>query len=320
MSHYTHFTTNEREKTMVLLAQGAGVRGIARELRRSPSSVSRELKRNTQKYKSYSAAHAARAYRWRRRKCRPKHKLADPERAAYVEERLRLKWSPEQIVGRAKREGYPLGVCCATIYRAVARRILPIALHKEMRLKRQHRIKKDCKTGKIQDVRTIHERPQAANRRLEHGHWESDTVHGKRGTGDIATHVERKTGYLIALKLKHRADKAFNIATQAAFSHLPDVLKKSFTVDRGPEFYAHDDLTQRTGMPVYFCDPGCPGQRGLNENTNGLLRQYFPKGSSFSALTQIDLENVVQRINQRPRKRFDFLSPEELFLHLLHLD
>lgn len=309
MSHYTHLTTEEREKTMVLLAQGIGIRGIARELGRNASTISREIKRNTKKYKSYSAAHATRAYRWRRRKCRPKHKLADPYLAAYVEERLRLKWSPEQIVGRAIVEGYPLGICYATIYRAVAKRILPISLHKEMRLKRRHRIPKESKTGKILGVLTIHDRPNTA----VYGHWESDTIHGKRATGDIATHVERKSGFLIALKLKTRANKAFNIATQAAFAELPPTIKQSFTVDRGPEFFAHADLSDRTGMPVYFCDPGCPGQRGLNENTNGLLRQFFPKGSSFSHISQTDIDYVVSLINNRPRKRLAFRSPAEVF-------
>lgn len=313
MSHYTHFTTQEREKAMVLLGQGASIRKIARELGRNASSVSRELKRNTKPHKAYSAEHATRAYKWRRRRCRPVCKLMDAQRAAYVEERLRLKWSPEQIVGRAKREDYDLNLSYNTIYRAVANRILPIALHKDMRIKRRHRFPKDNKNGKIHDVLTIHDRPQEVALREIPGHWESDTVLGKRGSGAIATHVERKSRFLIALKLENRVDKAFNIATHAAFSHLPSTVKRSFTVDRGVEFYAHADLTKRTGMPVYFCDPGRPGQRGLNENTNGLLRQFLPKGSSFSTISQLDLDLIVALINNRPRKSLDFLSPAELF-------
>jgi len=312
MRHYTHLTTEEREQTMILVAQGSSIRAIATQLERSPSTISRELKRNTKPYKAYSADHAKRAYKWRRRKCRPKHKLLDEEKATYVEVRLRQKWSPEQIVGRAKLDGYPLEVSYATIYRAVAGRILPISLHKEMRLKRRHKIPKNCKTGRIWNVLTIHDRPASAN--WEYGHWESDTIHGKRNTGDIATHVERQTGFLIACKLENRKDNSFNSATATAFKTLPSHLKRSFTVDRGPEFFGHTELKSLTGMPVFFCDPGHPGQRGLNENTNGLLRQFFPKGSSFSLVSQHNLDSAVSLINNRPRKRFGFRAPAELFL------
>ena len=311
MRHYTHLTTEEREQTMILVAQGISIRAIAAQLKRSPSTISRELKRNTKPYKAYSSDHANRAYKWRRRKCRPRYKLLNKEKAAYVEKRLRLKWSPEQIVGRAKLDGYPLDISYKTIYRAVASRVLPISLHKEMRLKSRHKIPKDCKTGRIWNVLTIHDRPSSAD--LECGHWESDTIHGRRGTGDIATHVERKSGFLIACKLENRKDDSFNSATVAAFETLPPYIKRSFTVDRGAEFFGHATLTIKTGMPVYFCDPGHPGQRGLNENTNGLLRQFFPKGSSFLGVSQSALDIAVALINNRPRKRFGFRSPAELF-------
>lgn len=140
---------------------------------------------------------------------------------------------------------------------------------------------------------------------------------GKRKTGCLGTHVERKTGLLVAFYLPHRRDKIFNIATVNAFDNIPEPLKKSFTVDNGKEFAHHKELSHDTSMNVYFCDPNSPWQRGTNENTNGLLRQFFPKGSSFADITEDSLQKVVDLINNRPRKRFGFKTPiemRELFL------
>ena len=164
---------------------------------------------------------------------------------------------------------------------------------------------------------SIHERPAGAENRSRFGHWESDTVLGKRGTGCIATHVERKSGYLIAVKIPDRQDKAFTIATIAAFAKISEKLKKSFTVDNGKEFAAHKELAAGTGMKVFFCDPYSPWQRRTNENTNGLLRQFFPKGTSFDDLSEQQLQAAVDLINNRPRKRLGFRSPAELLLNFL---
>ena len=187
-----------------------------------------------------------------------------------------------------------------------------------MRFKWKH---KKCKgednRGKIPDTVSIHERPAGAENRSRFGHWESDTVLGKRGTGCIAAHVERKSGYLIAVKIPDRQDKAFTIATIAAFATISEKLKKSFTVDNGKEFAAHKELAAGTGMKVFFCDPYSPWQRGTNENINGLLRQFFPKGTSFDDLSEQQLQTVVDLINNRPRKRLGFRSPAELLLNFL---
>jgi len=313
MSHYTHLTIGEREKAMVLLAQGKSQTAIAKELKRSKSTVSRELKRNS-KAEGYSAGEAQKHYTSRRRLCKRKLIFNNPELSRYVEEKLNLQWSPEQIAGRAKLENYPIPFSYNSIYRAVSKRILPISLHKQMRIKSKHRSRKaDDKRGKILDCLTIHDRPKSVERRKRIGHWESDSVLGQRKTGSIGTHVERKTGYLIAFKMENRKGDAFNAATVEAFKKIPAKYKKSFTVDRGVEFYSHKKLSIGTGMKVYFCDPYSPWQRGTNENTNGLLRQYFPKGSSFADISHSYLQHIVDRINNRPRKRLGFLSPYEVF-------
>jgi len=168
----------------------------------------------------------------------------------------------------------------------------------------------------MQGIKSIHERPAEAETRKTVGHWESDTVLGKRKTGAIGTHVERKTGFLITFKLEGTDSKGFVDATVQAFQQLPAEKRKSFTADRGKEFTNHADLKNALAMPVYFCDPYSPWQRGTNENTNGLLRQFFPKRTSFADISAQDLTRVNDLINNRPRKRLGWLSPHEAFFGL----
>ena len=313
MCHYTHFTTEERGLSRVLKAQGLSIRAIARMLNRSPSSVSREFRRNSYSNGTYAAHHADKLYRKRRKNCGRKPKLKAGAVRDYVLEKMALRWSPEQIAGRAKRDNEPFSISFPTIYRAIDTGILPPQLKKIMRFKWKH---KKCKTedkrGKITNTTPISKRPAGAKNRTRFGHWESDTVLGQRKTGCFGTHVERKSGFLVAFRIDDRQDNAFNKATIKAFSSIPDKLKKSFTVDNGKEFAAHQELTEATGMKVYFCDPYSPWQRGTNENTNGLLRQFFPKGTSFADISDDDLQNIVYLINNRPRKRLIFLTPFEV--------
>ena len=315
MSHYTHLTTDEREHAMIMLTEGFSFRAIARKLKRSPSTISREIKRNAKKNGEYSANHAQELCHHRRKECGPSYIFADPEAAEYVIQRIKMKWTPEQIAGRAKSEKYHTTFSFVTIYRAIAHRVLPISLHREMRFKSKRKSHKPYdKRGKIQDTISIRERPSFVENRKSIGHWESDTVLGQRKTGVIGTHVERKTGFLIAFKLDDRTDNAFNRATIAALSTIPPKYKKSLTVDHGTEFIHHKDLATQTNMKIYFCDTYSPWQRGTNENTNGLLRQFFPKGTSFYSITQESLDYVVSLINNRPRKRLGWRSPQEVFL------
>lgn len=319
MSLYTHFTTEERELSMVLKAQGYNNSQIAKKIGRSRSSVSREFARNSNKDGSYSANAASKRYHQRRKNCGRKPILqTDEEIKCYVTEKLKLFWSPEQIEGRAKLDNVSV-VSYNTIYRAIDKGVLPKALRLCLRFKRvKNRMRRtNDKRGKMQDTISIHNRSDAANNRTELGHWESDTVLGKRGTGCFGTHVERMTGFLTGFKIPDRRNDVFNKATITLFEHLPEVLKKSFTVDNGMEFLSHKDLSEKTGMIVYFCDPHCPWQRGTNENTNGLLRQYFPKKMSFADVTDERLAEVINLINNRPRKRLGYKTPFEVISELL---
>ncbi len=318
MGHYTHYTTEEREMSRVMLTQGFSLRAIARKLNRSPSTVSREIKRNQKADGTYSANHADKLYQKRRLNCGKKPILTDGEAREYVLEKLDLRWSPEQIAGRAKLDKKSFSVSYATIYRAVDSGILPKSTKKIMRFKWKHKkCKGEDKRGKIPNTVSIHERPAGAENRSRFGHWESDTVLGQRKTGCFGTHVKRKSGFLIAFKIPDRQDNAFNKATASAFENVPQALKKSFTVDNGKEFAAHIELAKLTGMKVFFCDPYSPWQRGTNENTNGLLRQFFPKGTSFENVSDEDLRMVVNLINNRPRKRLGFRTPAEVLMKFL---
>ena len=321
MSHYTHFTTEERELSRVMKAQGLSLREIARRLNRNVSSVKREFDRNSNKDGSYSAHIADEKYKQRRKKCVRKAKLLnDSEIKEYVIEKLSIQWSPEQISGRAKVENKSFSISYNTIYRAIEKGILPKSLRNNLRIKhiKNRKTKKNDKRGKIADRVMISERPECINNRSEFGHWESDCVLGKRKTGCIGTHVERKSGFLISFKLPHQRDDLFKKATVKSFLEIPTELKKSFTVDNGKEFRSHKELSKETGMSVYFCDPYSPWQRGTNENTNALIRQYFPKKYSFENFDDETLDYVVNLINNRPRKRLGFKTPYEVVYEFLN--
>ncbi|NCC87509.1 MAG: IS30 family transposase [Clostridia bacterium] len=319
MNRYTHFTIEEREKARCLLEHGLSIRAIARILKRSPSSVSREFKRNSYKNGVYAAHHAQKLYSKRKKQCGKTPKLLDETIKSYVLERMELRWTPEQICERAKLEKQPFSLSFVTIYRAIDNGVLPRQLKKIMRFKWKYKKRKTSdKRGKIQNTVSIHDRPESANNRTEAGHWESDTVLGKRKTGCFGTHVERVSGYLVAFYLTDRKDRIFNRATVDAFKEIPTSIKKSFTVDNGKEFTHHQELAKQTDMSVYFCDPHAPWQRGTNENTNGLIRQFFPKGTSLANVSQDDLNDVVNLINNRPRKRLGWRTPTEVINSILH--
>lgn len=316
MSHYTHFTTEERELSRELKALGYSICQIAARLGRNKSSVSREFKRNSNKDGSYSAHAADDRYKQRRKRCGRKPILqTDSPVKEYVIEKLSLDWSPDEISHRAKLDKEAFSISYNTIYRAIESGVISKKLRNHLRIKhiKNRKAKANDKRGKIADRVMISDRPEIINNRIEVGHWESDTVLGKRNTGCIATHVERVTGYLIAFRLPNLKDDIFRIKTVDVFKKLPAALKKSFTVDNGNEFRSHSKLAAQTGMDVYFCDPYSPWQRGSNENTNGLLRQYFPKGTSFKDFCDNYFERVVDLINNRPRKRLGYKTPAEVF-------
>jgi len=314
MCHYKHLSVEDREKIRVFHEQGLSIAETARRLGRNKSTISRELKRNSNTKNEYSAHKAQKKYKKRKKACGAKRKLENRDARQYVEEKLQNFWSPEQIIGRAKLEKQSFSLSCNTIYRAIDNGLLPKTLKKNLRIKKKNkRCKKDVDNrGKIPNTVNISQRSKSIENRFNFGHWESDTIRGQRQTGCIGTHVERKSGYLIAFSLSDRQNGAFNKATVDAFKYVSVKLKKSFTVDNGKEFSQHEFLSFETGMSVYFCDPNSPWQRGTNENTNGLLRQFFPKKTSFRDVSEERLAHAVGLLNNRPRKRLKFRTPCEI--------
>ena len=324
---YTHLTPIERERIMNLLAQGYGVRDIADRIGRSPSTISRELARNRDKAScSYSAYMADKQYRQRRTKCRPKLKLADIETQKHLLACLDEGWSPEQIVGRMKLDGkQELEVSVPTIYRAIDRGLLPHGTKKCLRRKGKRYRRKNAtsdRRGEIKNAVSIEKRPKTVEGRKSIGHWEGDTVLGSPGTGGIVTLVERRSRYTLAKKIDNKTACVTTEAIVSLFEDVPSRMLKTLTLDNGKEFAGHEEIAALTDVSVYFAHPGHPGERGTNENTNGLIREYLPKGLDFREVMDDDVQMVVTRLNNRPRKCLGFRTPREVFFKrfpLLHL-
>lgn len=309
---YKHFTIEERECILKLSAKGMGVNAIARKLYRSPSSVSRELHRNKDANTGeYSPSHAQASYKERRMKCVRKLILSDLQLKALITNKLNEYWSPEQIAGRMKLKCGSSPISYVTIYRAIYSGKISILKKCLRRGQRGYTPHLTEKRGRIHGYRKINERPEAADKRTQYGHWEGDTMRGARAKGALATFVDRKSSYLVAQVMPDRKADTLCLAMNKAFKHYPQRLIRSFTVDHGNEFFSYQKIESELNTKVYFADPYSSWQRGLNENTNGLLRQYFPKKYDFLTLTQQDLDKVVDALNNRPRKKLGFLTPYE---------
>ena len=315
-------TLAEREEISRAVVAGHSMRLIAARLGRAPSTISREIKRNGGQ-ESYRASQADESA-WDRGR-RPKTcKLAQNRALArLVAGKLQRRWSPQQVAGWLKRT-YPddtsRQVSPETIYRSLfiqARGALKKELvehlrrSRVMRRSRHHTMKTD-KHGRITDTVSISERPASVEDRAVPGHWEGDLLFGSKNS-QIATLVERHTRYAMLVKV---AGKDTETVINALIKHarkLPEELYKSLTWDRGKEMADHKRFTLATDIQVYFCDPQNPWQRGSNENTNGLLRQYFPKGTDLSGYSQAKLNAVARQLNERPRKTLNFETPAERF-------
>ena len=315
-------TLAEREAISRGMASQLSIRAIATQLGRSPSTVSREIQRNGG-YASYRASSAEDAA-WQRA-LRPKVcKLADrPRLVRVITGKLLLLWSPEQIAGWLKRQ-YPddehYHVSHETIYKSLfiqTRGVLKQELLACLRTQRvarrpKHTRRKGQGRGEIVDMVSINERPAEADDRAVPGHWEGDLIEGSNRSY-IATLVERQTRYVMLAKItEKRTDTVIEALIKQA-KKLPDELYKSLTWDCGSEMSHHKKFTLATDIQVYFCDPKSPWQRGSNENTNRLLRQYFPKGTDISVHSQAELNRVARRLNERPRKTLDYETPADRF-------
>jgi len=315
-------TLAEREETSRAMFAGHSIRSIAAQLGRAPSTISREIKRNGGQacYRASQADQSA----WDRGR-RPKiGKLAENRALArIVAGKLQLQWSPEQVAGWLKRT-YPddtsRQVSHETIYRSLfiqARGALKKELvehlrrSRVMRRSRHHTMKTDHH-GRITDTVSISERPASVADRAIPGHWEGDLLFGSKNS-QIATLVERHTRYAMLVKVSGKDTETVINALIKNARKLPQELYQSLTWDRGKEMADHKRFTLATDIQVYFCDPQNPWQRGTNENTNGLLRQYLPKGTDLSGYSQAKLNAVARRLNERPRKTLNYETPAERF-------
>jgi len=317
-----HLTLAEREEIRVALSAKMSLRGIARMLNRSPSTISREVARNRGRryYKAVDADNRA-----RRMAKRPKLGILElnPKLKRVIISKLELNWSPEQISGWLRVEHSrkkSMQISHETIYKSIYVRAKGVIHHsftkhlrrsRPMRHSRHHRRSGDRSFTSIVNGVSIHKRSKNIEKRRSIGHWEGDLVSGSKNT-HIATLVDRKSRFTIILKLKGKDAESVHQALLATFRKMPAHYRKSLTWDRGMELAKHADLTKEIGLPVYFCDPQCPWQRGTNENTNSLIRQYFPKKTDLSPHTQERLNEVANQLNERPRKTLKFKTPSHM--------
>jgi IS30 family transposase len=298
------------------------MREIAAKLGRAPSTISREITRNGG-LESYRASQADQAAWDRARRPKVCRLAANRVLARLVARKLQSEWAPQQIAGWLKRT-YPgdtgFQVSHETIYRSLfiqSRGALKKELTEHLRRTRvmrrsRHHTQKTDDHGRILDTVSISERPATAEDRAVPGHWEGDLLCGSKNS-QIATLVERQTRYVMLVKLARKDSETVINALIKVARKLPDELNKSLTWDRGSEMAEHRRFTLATDIQVYFCDPQNPWQRGRNENTNGLLRQYFPKGMDLSGYTQAQLNAVARRLNERPRKTLSYETPAERY-------
>ncbi len=307
----SHLTMEERDRIAQLKQQGADQKEIARALNRSPSTISRELRRNRTRGEYFAAQAQERARR--RRPERPiTRKMDHPQINQTVRLGVTRYWSPEQIAGRLKFDD-PEGkgqVTARTIYRWIQR-----DEHREhwqsflrRRGKRPFRRKKPVGIGV-----PIKERPEIIEQRLRLGDFEGDTVLGPAGCGGLATLVDRKSRYTIIVKIRRKDANHVHQKIKERLKQLHEEKRHSITFDNGTEFARCHRLEKHLGMVLYFAEPGCPHQRGTNENTNGLIRQYFPKGTDFRDVTHYEVRKVENLLNDRPRACLGYRTPNEVF-------
>ena len=300
---------------------------IARHLGRHRATVGRELRRNRDAFGVYHYDPAQRSAEHRRTCACQRYKLDNPSGGAgrsplsrFVRRGLRQRWSPQQISGRLERD-YPrdpmMRISHETIYRFVYRRYQQGERWHEQLRRRHKRRRPRCvgqraARGQIPKRVGIEQRPACVDQRRRFGDWESDTVEGAKGTGLIATHVERKSRYTRLGKLKNKKADTLSAVTCAVMKDLPKKLRRTMTPDNGKEFADFATIERDLELKVYFANPHAPWERGTNENTNGLLRDFFPKGTDFRTITHTRLARVQQMLNNRPRKCLDYRTPREV--------
>jgi len=317
---YSHLNIVEREEISRGLAQGQSVQAIGRGLSRSASSISREIRRNARKQNAYRAADAQRRAHRCSHQARRRAKLAWLWLVRYVVARLMLGWSPEQIAARLKRD-YPHDmrrrISHETIYASIyviprggLRRLL-ISCLRQHRKRRRPRYRSSERRGQIPNRTPIGLRPPEVETRRIPGHWEGDLIKGRANRSAVGTLVERTTRLVMLARLPALDSHSVCSGFARRLQRVPQPLRKSLTYDQGREMARHELLRRRLKLQTYFADPHSPWQRGSNENTNGLLRQYLPKNADLARLSQRDLNAIGSLLNNRPRKTLDWMTPNE---------
>ena len=331
-TQYRRLSFAEREEVSRGLAQGETLSAIARRLGRAPSTISREVSHNSgaSGYRAFSAGRRAVASSSSRRD--GKSRLTREKRLhVYVIAKLKKRWSPREIVKRIQEE-YPLDMGMRISHEAIYRYIyvLPRGSLKQMLIKalrqerayrrRQKRGNVEETRGKIPDMLSIEERPAEVADRIVPGHWEGDLIMGKYKRTALGTLVERTTRYTILVPLgKNKDAVSVRKAYARALGMLPQEIAKTLTYDQGKEMSEHRQFTIDTGIQVYFAHPGSPWERGTNENTNGLIRQYFPKGTAFDKISTREIKRVQRELNDRPRAVLHYQKPDEVINRLVAL-
>lgn len=309
----SHLTLEERDRISQLRHQGAEQKEIAVALDRAASTISRELRRNSTGDEYYAGQAQQRAER--RRSERPiSRRMDDPRMNETVRRGLAREWSPEQIAGRLDRQ-HPddpgRHISAQTIYDWIADD--EDREHWESLLRRRGKRASRRKNKETGDGARIAERPEVIEQRLRLGDFEGDTVLGPPGTGGLATLVDRKSRFTIVLKIQSKHAEHVHQKLKQRLKELDEEHRRSITFDNGTEFARCHRLEKHLGMKLYFADPGCPYQRGSNENTNGLIRQYFPKGTDFRDISHHEVRQVEKALNNRPRACLNFSTPDEVF-------
>jgi len=327
LAHFRQLQPEERVRLASLKQQDLSVRKIALALERSPATISRELRRNTTQQWGYASQLAQKLSQTRRAESyenRPK--MDKPEVRQEVLERLRRYWSPQQIAKDLKRshpEDSQRQVCAETIYAAIY--AYPKGeLRKELlsclrfaNSKRKKRSAGQDRRGKLRGMLSIHMRPPEVEDRLVPGHFEGDFIKGKANQSAVGVLVERTTRLVVLARMQDCTAESALEGFALKLAQIPQPLRKTLTYDQGKEMALHAQLCERVGLQVFFCDPHSPWQRGSCENTNGLLRQYLPKGTDLSVYTQEQLDQIALSLNTRPRKTLEGMTPLEAFTALI---
>ena len=328
MNQYHRLSFDEREEISRQLAKGLSIRTISKNLDRSASTISREIKRTSKRSTSYRAIQAQRYAKWMCHITKKQPKINTNQRLrSFVFDHLHTgHWTPEQIANRMKFL-YPYDMSMRISYESIYKYIYVMprsTLRKQIIkcLRRQHvnrRKHKDRKmSSPIQDYLSIEERPKEVADQIIPGHWEGDLIMGSKNESAIGTLVERTTYMTFIVKLKDKDSMSVRKAFAKEFLSVPEKLKLTLTYDQGQEMAQHKLFTKDTNISVYFAHPHSPWERGINENINGIIRQFFPKGTNFNRVSRARIKEVQDLINDRPRKKLEWHTPHEAFSKVLH--